>query len=89
MKKYILILIAVFAFTACDPMYKSVENESFKEGTEENMTSMFVLIETTDYWRIVYNRETKVMYSVQRGADSYGLMTPLYNRDGSLMTYKY
>lgn len=89
MKKYILIFLAVFAFTACGPAYKSVEDESFEEGNGKIQTSMFVLIETTDYWRIVYCRETKVMYSVQRGPKSYGLMTPLYNRDGSLMTYKH
>ncbi len=87
MKKLFCVLLAAFVFAACDPTYKTVEGVSPAENSE-NATSMFVVIETTAHWTIVYHRDTKVMYSVQRGGESSGLMLPLYNRDGSLMTYK-
>ena len=87
MKKLFCVLLAAFVFAACDPAYKTVENVSPVENSE-NTASMFVVVETTAYWKIVYHRETKVMYSVQRGNESFGLMLPLYNCDGSLMTYK-
>ncbi len=86
MKKYCLLFIALIVLASCTPAYHTIE---YTENNEtENTSSMFVVVEQTNYWRIVYHRETKVMYSVQRGSESYGLLTPLYNRDGSLMVYK-
>jgi len=86
MKKYCLLFIALIMLASCTPAYRTIEYT--ENNKTENTSSMFVVIEETQYWRIVYHRETKVMYSVQRGAESDGLLAPLYNRDGSLMVYK-
>lgn len=61
-------------------------------ATEENDDpSMFVCVETTDYWIIVYHKETKVMYAVNRNifnSAGCGVFSPLYNADGTLQVYK-
>ena len=56
------------------------------EKTDSGDTSMFVQVEKTNQWRIVYHRETKVMYAVSRGAK--GVFTTLVNADGTPMTYR-
>ena len=49
--------------------------------------SMFVQVETTDTWAVVYHRDTKVMYSVSTGSSNRGNMTLLVNADGTPMIY--
>lgn len=49
---------------------------------------MFVCIETTMNWKVVYHKETKVMYAVSFGSYNIGTFTPLYNADGTLQIYE-
>lgn len=49
---------------------------------------MFVEIERTDSWKVVYHKETKVMYAVSFGGYNSGNFTLLVNDDGSPMLWK-
>lgn len=57
-----------------------------KEGNTKN--SMFVLVEETGSWRVVYHKETKVMYAVSASGYNYGTFTLLVNADGSPMLWE-
>ena len=51
-------------------------------------TSMFVEVEhQSDNWRVVYHKETRVMYAVSLGAYNRGTFTMLVNADGSPMLW--
>lgn len=54
----------------------------------ENRKSSFITIEDGNFWRIVYHKKTKVMYTMSTGAHNYGNLTLLVNPDGSPMIYK-
>lgn len=61
------------------------------ENKADNDNSMFVCIETTDYWKIVYHKETKVMYAVNKNiwdSAGCGVLSPLYKADGTLQIYE-
>lgn len=72
----IIILIALL--TAC-----VIETGKQQKNSEEN--SMFTTIEATKglTYEIVYNKKTKVIYSVSNN----GIMTVLLNPDGTPMLY--
>ena len=73
------IIILVALLTAC-----VIETGKQQKNLEEN--SMFTTIEATKglTYEIVYNKETKVIYSVSNN----GIMTALLNPDGTPMLYK-
>ena len=81
LKNLILIfLIASMIFTGCE-MPKPLSEI-------ENGTSMFVLIENGEYWKVVYHRETKVMYIMADVAHSRGIFTVMLDADGKPLLYK-
>ena len=88
MKKRILgVVLAVVMMTVCLVGCGSVVHT---EGDDDS-PSMFVCVETTDYWIIVYHKETKVMYAVNRNifhSAGCGVFSPLYNADGTLQVYE-
>ena len=81
MKKRILsaILIAVLLFSSVG--CASVESEG------QNDTSMFVCVEQSASWYVVYHRETKVMYAVSAGGYNIGTFTLLVDADGNPMLW--
>lgn len=58
------------------------------ESVEYNNNSMFVEIEKTPCWGVVYHRETKVMYVVSYGAYNGGNFTVLVDADGKPMLWE-
>ncbi|MEG0453758.1 MAG: hypothetical protein RR559_00070 [Bacteroides sp.] len=50
--------------------------------------SMFVEVERTGRWRVVYHRDTKVMYTVSSGAYNMGSFTLMVDPDGDPMIYE-
>jgi hypothetical protein len=74
-----LLIVGALSLTGCAHV-KSVANKSD--------TSMFVTVEETYMWDIVYNRETKVMYVVATNSDACGVFTLLVNADGTPMLYE-
>ena len=73
----IMMLIAVL-LSGCQ------EVESVVEGST---SSMFVEVEETGTWRVVYNKETKVMYAVSYSNYNIGNFTVLLNADGTPMLW--
>lgn len=49
---------------------------------------LLVVIQKGENYKIVYDRETKVMYSLTDGKYNTGELFPLYNPDGSLRLYE-
>lgn len=86
MRKWILsALCAVTILLAGCSLGSEVEKST--EYQEDN-PSMFVCVETTTSWEIVYHRETKVMYAVSGGSHNYGTFTLLVDADGNPMVWK-
>lgn len=74
----LVIALAIFALGCA-----KVETEG-----EEQETSMFVQVEKTDSWRIVYHKDTHVMYAVSYGYYNCGTFTVLVNPDGTPMVWE-
>lgn len=80
-KKIISATLAVFIMISlCSCVV--VEREDKKKDT-----SMFAVVETAALWKVVYHRETKVMYAVSYGSYNDGTFTLLVNPDGTPMLW--
>lgn len=81
LKKLILIcLVVVMIFTGCEKI------DRIDEGISSE--SMFVLIENGENWKVVYHRETKVMYIMSYGMYSKGNFVVMVDVDGKPLLYK-
>lgn len=83
MKKVIAILITLIMLTLCGCEGKATVNS---EGLQER--SMFVLVEDTYSFAVVYHRDTKVMYAISRGGYNSGNFCLLVNPDGTPMLWE-
>ena len=85
-KRFCLIMIiCILVCTGCSNYSKTVSVQE----QNENDTSMFVTVEEVNYWyKVVYHKDTKVMYVISAGAYNHGTFTLLVNPDGSPMIYK-
>lgn len=77
-------LLACLLLTGCTS-YATVADENEQSDIE---ISMFIKVEETGSWRVVYHRETKVMYAVSACSYNYGTFTLLVNADGSPMLWE-
>lgn len=84
MKKLISIFIAVMIL--CVTLVGCAPNSAESIVTEDT-PSMFVEVERTNIWRIVYHKDTKVMYAVSTGSYAHGTFTPLVNQLGMPMLW--
>jgi uncharacterized protein YxeA len=86
MKKILVVMILfVLLLTGCG---KTTE---YQKSTQES--DMFVYIQKADtfngrFYDVVYQRDTKVMYTVSHNTYNQGSFTLLVNPDGSPMLYK-
>ena len=55
---------------------------------DSNGESSFVCVETTFTSKIVYHKETKVMYAVSTGGDNKGVFTVLVDENGNPMVWE-
>lgn len=79
MKKKLLLLLAIIAgviLTSCNLQYTQDGQKTEKEK------SMFIVVERTTSWKVVYNKTTKVMYAVSTGSYNCGTFTMLCDKDG-------
>lgn len=85
MKKILAILLAtgMLSLTACAEVETVNDNNN-----EPKETSMFVEVEHTTMWKVVYHKETKVMYAVSYGSYNCGTFTVLVNPDGTPMLWE-
>ena len=54
----------------------------------DNKDSMFVSVERTAGWYIVYHKDTKVMYAVSSGSYNCGNFTLLVDENGDPLLYE-
>ena len=78
---FLIIVSIVLTFSGC------AVNKTETVATEEN-PSMFVEVERTGSWRVMYHKDTKVMYAVSLGAYNLGTFTLLVNADGTPMLWE-
>jgi len=79
---YILILLTLI-LSGCQ-----LQDITSIEPDTADSTSMFVEVETTTYWKVVYQKETKVMYAVSYGSSNCGAFTLLVDADGKPMLWE-
>ena len=87
MKKVLVVIciLCVLLFVGCE----FVEVERQGDSAEHRETkSTFVVLEETASWKIIYHRETKVMYAVSYGVYNCGTFTLLVNADGTPMLWE-
>lgn len=86
MKKRVLgivvALIMLVSMCGC-----SLGNEVKDESQSED-SSMFVRVERTGAWAVVYHKETGVMYAVSCGSYNYGTFTLLVDPEGKPLIWK-
>ena len=79
MKRFsIIFIVLALCLSLCACGGPSVQVES-----NISSASMFVEVENNIFWRVVYHRETKVMYVISQGTRNYGNFTVLLNPDGT------
>lgn len=85
MKKKVLALI--FSVTVLSTVLAGCDDVAETEKTyntkAEDLKSMFVEVEQAINWRIVYDKETKVMYAVSNGGYNRGTFTLLVDENGN------
>lgn len=82
-----VIVVCVTIFLVCALLAACAPNEVESTAIEDAPPSMFVLVEHTAAWSVVYHRDTKVMYAVSDGSYNLGSFTLLVNADGTPMIY--
>lgn len=81
-KLKIAVLIAAFMILDGCSNKKPVELQ-IEYNSTDNMTSMFIEVEHYRGWKVVYHKDTKVMYAVSSDYYNYGTFTLLVNPDGT------
>lgn len=85
MKKLISIFLAVVIL--CVALVGCATNPTQTVAVEDT-PSMFVEVERAGSWRVVYHRDTFVMYAVSYGSYNLGSFTLLVNPDGTPMLWE-
>ena len=80
-KRYTIILLLILAVALCGCSETTAAQEIASE-------SRFIVVEQTSIWKVVYDKETLVMYAVSYGSRNLGTFTPLYDTDGSPLLWK-
>ena len=85
MKKRLLALIFSVGVlsTALMGCAGSAKAEKSYDTEAHGLTSMFVEVETAKTWKVVYDKETKVMYAVSDGNYNWGNFTLLVDENGN------
>jgi len=73
-------MICLFLCTACKSKIEKINNET--------SNSMFVVLEETNLWRVVFHKETNVMYAVSYSLDTRGVFTLLVDDAGAPLIWK-
>lgn len=85
MKKKILLFIIVMSMMFC---FVGCSSSTVQTVDNDKKSSMFIEVERASTWKVVYHKDTKVMYTVSCGSSNYGTFTLLVNPDGTPMLYE-
>lgn len=81
-KKRLLSVALVVVMVVCLVGCSRVRNESNGDA------SMFMCVEETTCWKVVYHKETKVMYAVSDWSHGSGKFALLVDADGKPMLWE-
>lgn len=84
--KLLLVLFMLFCFVV-----SGCSSDAKTETSDKKEESMFATVDDDGIfgaYRIVYHKETKVMYAVSAGTYNQGTFTVLLDSDGKPLTYK-
>ncbi len=84
MKKVFMFLVTLLL---CISLCSCGDNVEVTGEDVAEDTSMFVKIEQTTHWMVVYHKETKVMYVVSNDDYIQGIFTVLVDENGDPMIY--
>lgn len=87
MKKIFLICALLLSLLLCSCGSQMLTEEEVSKGNTSNI-SMFVQVEDGNGYKIVYHRNTKVMYAISDGQYNMGTFTVLLNADGTPMLWE-
>ena len=89
MTKRLLAVLMAIALCACLFVGCIGSSVSTSSTYNEDAPSMFVTVEYVgEYWRVVYHKDTKVMYVVSSGSYNRGTFTVMLNTDGTPMIWE-
>lgn len=74
-------LLLVFGISGC-------ATNKAESIVDDDASSRFVEVEQSGIWSVVYDKDTKVMYTVSIGAYNGGNFTMLVNADGTPLLYE-
>lgn len=80
MKRIIAIVLILLMFAGCAKVERASKNPVD--------ISRFMMVEQNNIWRIVVDRETKVMYAVSLGNYNNGTFTLLVDADGKPLLWE-
>lgn len=81
-------LILVVALALLMAIFTGCTHTKVESKVVDEKPSIFVLVERTYGYDVVYDRETKVMYAVSNLSHGSGHFTLLVNQDGSPKIWK-
>lgn len=87
MKKILLICVLLLALLICSCSSQMLTVEEVSKDETSNL-SMFIQIEDGNSYKIVYHRDTKVMYAISDGHYNAGTFTAMLNADGTPMLWE-
>lgn len=82
-KRFIFLFLFLFLAVCLYGCGQEIQRETGHEETP----SMFIVVEDTGSWRVLYHRDTKVMYAVSYSYYNSGNFTLLVNPDGTPMLW--
>ncbi len=84
LKKVIGILLLCLFLTGCS----NQKMITIKDFSQSSPISMFIVIENGYFYKVVYHRETKVMYIMSKGPYNCGNFTVMVDADGLPLLYE-
>lgn len=88
MKKIVIAMAFIFiSLTGCGAN-ASAKQEVVEDCKNEQTDSMFVVVEKTNKWSVVYHKDTKVMYVVPKSYNGTGIFTVLMDASGAPLLYE-
>ena len=86
-KKILCLVLIVMMFLTCVGCSSDMEN--VQDTKEETISkSMFIQIEDGINYKVVYHKETKVMYTISDGYYNAGTFTVMLDADGKPLLWE-
>lgn len=82
-KKVIALIFSAFALSTVLTGCNYATTEKTYDTEDENIKSMFIEVEDAGLWKVVFDKETKVMYVVSNGGYNSGNFTLLVDENGN------